>query len=210
MFNMLRHGLGHIDINYMKMLFRKSGTLPPGAWKDIVATYNKTGEWGEVSTGNPSNAFVAVMNPVKGDNGVFAICIGPARRGLTPITPTWCNPIYDETNAFLELKLAANPAKLTEAARLRAQELIQKATQTLSKSCLSDQARKPLDRLLDRAQEELTQGKRYEKTAQEAAVNEAVYDWAKSTRAYTRAQVRALQVYEALDPPPSKPEDFSF
>jgi hypothetical protein len=207
LFTMLQRGLGRIDIDYMKMIYRKSGTLPPGNWKDIVATYNKTGEWGEVSTGNPSNAIVAVMKPAKGDNGIFAICIGTARRGLTPTTPTTCNPIYNETNAFLELRLASNPAQLTEAARLRAQEFIQKATRTLSKARLSEQARKPFDQLLARAQKELADGERHEKAAQQAAADKAVYDWAKATRAHTRAQVRALQVHEALAPPPNKPED---
>ena len=210
LFTMLQRGLARIDLDYMKMLYRRSGTLPPGNWKDIVATYNKTGEWGEVSTGNPSNAVVAVMKPAKGDDGIYAVCAGTARRGLAPSSPTTCNPIYNETNAFLELKLAANPGQLTEATRLRAQELIQKATRTLSKARFSEKTRKPLDELLARAQEELADGKRHEKAAQQAAADKAVYDWARATRAHTRAQVRALQVYEALVPPPNKPEDLGF
>ena len=40
--------------------------------------------------------------------------------------------------------------------------------------------------------------------------NEAVYSWASAIRAYTRAQVNALQAYQALVPPPSKPEDLGF
>jgi hypothetical protein len=55
--------------------------------------------------------------------------------------------------------------------------------------------------LLDLAQSEFKRGRGYEDAAGNAAGNESVYEWARATRAYTRAQIRALQVCQALVPP---------
>lgn len=65
----------------------------------------------------------------------------------------------------------------------------------------------PLQELLEIAQRELERGEGHEQAAQNATDNGALYDWARATRAFTRSQVRARQVSNALVPPPSKPED---
>lgn len=208
-YKMLKLGVGHINFEYMKMLFRKSGSLPPGAWKDIVANYNKTGQWGEVSTGNPSNALVTIMKPQAGDKGLYAICTGTAARGLSPISPTMCNPIYGETNAFLELTLASTPAGVTKAAKRKAKDLIDQALMEFEKLEDSNPTHQHLKELLKLANKEFEAGKTFETLVTKTNGNARVYSWAKATRAYTRAQVRASQVHQALVPPPNKPEDFS-
>jgi hypothetical protein len=206
-FKMLNRAIGHIDAEYMKMLYRKPGTFPPGSWKEITATYNKTGQWGDYSIGHATNALVTIMQPDNGDEGVYALCVGTAARGLTTNTPVRAVPVYNETNAFWELKLAASPAGVTAAARQKAQEYLKQACQELGKLNKSDAAYEPLKAFLDRAQSELQSGEGYEQCAQQATGNEAVYEWARATRAFTRSQVRALQVNQALVPPPNTPED---
>jgi hypothetical protein len=64
----------------------------------------------------------------------------------------------------------------------------------------TDAAFAPLKELLDLAQSELNKGLTHEDLAKSATGNEGVYEWARATRSFTRAQVRALQVCQALVP----------
>jgi hypothetical protein len=66
-----------------------------------------------------------------------------------------------------------------------------------------DPAYEPLESLLAKADEEFNLG-----NLDESANHIESSQWAKATRAYTRAQVRALQVIQALHPAPDKPQDF--
>ena len=159
-----------------------------------------TGEWGEYSIGHASNALVAIMKPDNGSEGYYALCVGTAARGLAPLTPTRAAPIYGETNAFWEVRLADSPVGVAAAARQRAQEYIQQAVSQVSKLKTTDAAFAPLKELLDLAQSELHKGLTHEDAAKSSTGNEGVYEWARATRSFTRAQVRALQVCQALVP----------
>ncbi len=192
---------GSVDLDFMKKLYRKSGSFPPGTLKEIRQRYNQTGEWGEYSIGHATNALVAVMKPDDGNEGIYALCVGTAARGLAPNTPTRATPIYAETNAFWEIRLADSPAGVAAAARQRAQEYIQQASAQISGLRPTDTAFAPLKELLDLAQSELDRGFTHADAANVATGNEEVYAWAGATRAFTRAQVRALQVRQALVPP---------
>lgn len=206
LFDMLNRGVGKIDVEYMKMLYRQSGTVPPGSWEEITGAYKESGRWGDViSTGNPSNALVAIMKPDNGDEGIYALCVGTAARGQEPTGPDFGNPIYGETNAFWELKLSSSPAGVAAYARQRAQEYADLARSELAKLQSSDVAYGPLKDLLSLAQSEVRSGESCESAAKNTAGNESIYNWARATRAFTRAQIRALQVYQALVPPSNKP-----
>lgn len=203
MYDMLSKGMGNIDMEYMKMMFRKSGTLPEGSWEDISNEYKKTGKWGECSIGHSSNAVVAVMKPDNGDDGLYSLCIGTAARGLTPVTPEWNNPIFNETNAFFEIKLSSSPLGVCEYARKKAEEYMNSARiefEKLDKAC---QIYEMLKNLMDTARQEFGTGAVYEGRAKASSGNESVYNWSKSVRAFTKAQVRALQVCQALVTPTS-------
>ncbi len=141
------------------------------------------------------------MKPDDGNEGIYALCVGTAARGLAPNTPTRATPIHAETNAFWEIKLADSPAGVAAAARQRAQEYIQQASAQISGLRPTDTAFAPLKELLDLAQSELDRGFTHADAANVATGNEEVYAWAGATRAFTRAQVRALQVRQALVPP---------
>ncbi len=208
LFDMLSSGAGKIDLEYMKMIYRKSGTLPPGTWEEISKRYNKNGNWGKISTGNATNALVGVMKPDNGDTGLYLLSVGPARRGLTPNASFWAgfNPIYAETNAFMELTLASGPEGMGACAKKKAQEYVTTATAELSKLDAADVAFVPLSTLLNKAQSELESGSAYASSAGRADRRLAIFDWARAIRAYTRAQVRAKQVINALVPPPDSPD----
>jgi hypothetical protein len=201
-FEMLDRGVGHIDLEYIKMIYRHSGSIPAGAWKKVAAAYGK-GEW-ELAVGNNSNALVVIMKP---QDGIYAHCVGKAARGLTPLSPRNSSPIHAETNACFELKLGDSPQALARSARGKAQAYIASARSDMAQLERSDPAYAPLQKLLKIAQSELERGAGYEQAAQNATDNGALYDWARATRAFTRSQVRARQVSHALVPPPSKPED---
>jgi hypothetical protein len=202
-FDILDRGVGRIDLEYMKMIYRHSGSIPAGAWKKVAAAYGK-GEW-ELAVGNNSNALVVIMKP---EDGIYAHCVGKAARGLTPLSPRNSSPIHAETNAFFELKLGDSPEALASSARQKAQVYIASARSDMARLESSDPAYEPLQELLEIAQGELERGEGHEKAAQNATDDGALYDWARATRAFTRSQVRARQVTNALVPPPSKPEDF--
>jgi len=157
--------------------------------------------------GNSSNALVVVTKPDNGDGGIYAHCVGPAARGLAPMSPKNSSPLYGETDAFFELKLAGSPEGLTAYVRQKAQEYIEWARAQMGQLNRSNAAYEPLQALLVRAESEFAGGQESELAAGQANGHTSTYAWARATRAYTRAQVRALQVYQALVPPPNKPED---
>lgn len=202
MFEMLDRAKGQINIEYLKMMYLKGGKLPEGNWKEIVKRYKKTGDWGQISTGHASNALVAVTKP---SEGLFCLFTGPAKRGLTPLLPGSILPIYSETNAFWEIILSSNPAGVTAYAKERAKENINQAINEFNKLKTGSAAYNNLIEVLETAQSELKAGVAHEKSAEKTVDNESLYNWARATRSYTRSQVRARQVYNALVPPPDNP-----
>ena len=67
----------------------------------------------------------------------------------------------------------------------------------------------PLEAAFDEAKTEYFKGHYYLNGVLSGRVTrdrESLYDLARATRAYTRCQVYAKQVCEAIDPPPSRPE----
>jgi hypothetical protein len=208
LFDMLDRAVGRINLETMKMMYRRSGALPPGSWDEITAVYKARGQWGEISAGHAGNALVAVTKPHDGDAGIYALCASTAARGLTPNTPNPSGgPIHGETNAFWELRLASHPAGVAAHAKLRAREFIAQARRDVAALQGSTPAHERLQGLLEIALSEFTRGEGYEDSAERLAGADSIYDWARATRAFTRAQVRALQVHQALVPPPSRPED---
>ncbi len=186
------------------MVNRQGCTLPGKTWEESVASFKRTGQWTDVTTGHASNADVVVMKPGKNGDGLYALCVGTARRGLAPCMPTWCSPIYNETNTFWELKLASSPAGVMDYARQKAEKDIENACKLLE-ALPQNANRQGLEGLAAQAQAEYSNGRVVEGLSDRA---QALPVWAKATRSYTRAQVRAMQVVDAIEPPPTRPEDF--
>lgn len=196
-FNTLNDALGKIDLEFMKQMYRNPGTFPSGSWKEISNIYNKTGSWGEASIGNASNGIIAVTKP---DDGLYAVCIGHALWGMPPASPAAasCNFVYDETNTFWELKLASDPRGIIKYAKKRALNYIEDGSKELSKLEKSKISYNTLKELMDIAKNEFKDGEEYENANECNEGNETLYNLAKAIRAYTRAQVRAKQVCNAL------------
>jgi uncharacterized protein (DUF2267 family) len=196
-FQQLNAGLGRVDADFMLSLYRTAGTIPAGDWKTIAKKWRATGEWGDYASGHASNALVTIMQPERGNMGRYALCVGTARRGLPPHSPSGATPIYGETNTFWELRLGATPAELAGSTRQTAQADVQHAQENLAQLKNDDRACASLQALLGSAQDELTNG---EASYAAAQTSNEVETWAKAIRAYTRAQVRARQVWQALTP----------
>lgn len=206
MFNTLNRAVGQIDIEYMKMMFRQSHTVPGNTIKELRKTYDE-GAWNEVSCGNATNALVVVTKP---SEGYFAHCVGAASRGMAPMSPkTFANPIYAETNAFWELNLADSPAEISKAGRQIAEQVLQEAQAAMSENTLTGAAATRLKVLLSQAEHEYSLALDYETAAILDKTNSAIYERAQAIRAYTRVQVRARQIINALYPPATNPEELT-
>ncbi len=203
LFNILDRAVGRIDFEYMKMVNCQGCTLPAKTWKEFVDYFKKTGQWTNVTTGHASNADVVVTKPERGDQGRYALCVGTAKRGLAPCMPTWCSPIFNETNAYWEVQLASTPGDVAKYAGQTAAKYIEQACNLLASLDMQDPAYKPLEELMAQAESEFEIG-----SANEFTNDPGLSQSAKSTRAFTRAQVRALQVIQALRPVPETPADF--
>ena len=211
-YNILGRAVGHIDMEYMKMIFRNSGTIPTRPWKLISKEYNKTGVWGDISVGNSSNGIITVTKPDDGNNGLFAVCTGEAKRGVTPTSPflaSFC-PMYGETNAFWEIKLADKPENAARHAYMRAKEYLEKTKGLLAenKRITNPDTLDYIKKLADEAAENIKKGEKMMESAGELDEREAVYEWSCAARAFTRVQVKALMAHDMIMPPPTRPEDF--
>lgn len=113
---------------------------------------------------------------------------------------TFANPIYDETNTFWELKLEPTPEAISTFAREVAEQKITAGEQMLQGQHVQESVSNHFSDLLQEAKKEFESGMLLEENVSERRENDRVYQWAKATRAFTRAQVRAKQVINALQP----------
>ena len=208
-YNILNKAVGSIDMEYMKMMFRNSGTVPAKPWKEANKSYNKTGIWGDISVGNASNGVITVTKP---DEGLFSVCVGQAKRGVTPTSPflaSFC-PMYNETNAFWEVKLADKPEDTVVYTYERAKAYIENAKSMLETNnrITNKDTIAHLNNIFDDATKNLQDGETQLSTVKDKAPEERIYIYASATRAFTRAQVKALIVQNMISPPPNKPEHF--
>jgi hypothetical protein len=116
----------------------------------------------------------------------------------------FAHPIYHETNAFWELKLEESPQAMVAYARSRAVAFLDEAEVLFAELDRHDPAYGSLNEFLKAARSELEA-----RDAARAQAGNAVAELARLARAYTRAQVRARQVINALVPPATSPEDLS-
>lgn len=153
------------------------------------------------------NAFTVVAKPDNGDQGVYRGCIGPANRAVHSKDPGHGYYYYDETAAFWEVTLAANPEAVCSLARDLAEQRIASAKSVLDRLDPEGFAGYPqLSAYLTEAVEALKDGTEIEDKLPAAAGNARWAAVARAVRLFTRAQVRANQVQEAVDKPADKPE----
>lgn len=197
-YRMMMDGYGRIDLEYLTALYRTGGTIPEGDFDAVCARWNAGEQW-DCSPAHRSNAFTVVMKPDANGAGVYRGCVGPAARSLNCRDPGHGYYYYDETNAFWELTLAGSPQDVLMSAERKAAQDIQRAEVALDTfdGCAAGKAE--LLRFLEDARDELSNGR---KSAVEAGNgDERVALLSRRLRAFTRAQVRASQVRDAINPP---------
>jgi hypothetical protein len=206
-FRALNRQVKAIDYAYMRQVYRRSGILPPGSFEEIAAEYKKNGDWGEVTTGHSGNAIVAMMKP---SEGRYSVCVGPAARGLTGHAPyPHAGPVYGETNAFWEIRLADTPTGVMESAAENAQERLREADDLMREIDGSADIswRNSMQNLLDQARGEYQRGLQLQAEAAAAGGCEALYRVSAATRRFNHAQVLVDQAIQMVRPPACLPAE---
>jgi len=210
LWNLFHNYYGEVDLYFAKMMWRFKGPKLPYATIDEAIedrTRSQAKHW-DAQISQTGNAMVGILQPDDGDEGVMHISQGCAVRGND--SPTYAGGVIvrlNPTYAFFELKLASDPPAVCDAAQTRAQYDLWNAYQELSLLDYSDVRYALLDEKLNEAVIEWQKGWFYRDEARETTGNESVIKWAKAIRCYTRSQSYAKQVYNALIPPATRPED---
>lgn len=196
LFECLNAGAGNIDMEYIRDIYRQSGTVPEGDWGKITKTYNKTGKWGRITVGHASNALVTLMKPRSDGTGTYSLCVGSAARGLAPMGPTFCTPIHNETNAFWELELADDPLAAMHKARARAEEDLFIARAYAAGMDVQSEFYRYISEFIDSAETELAEaGSELIREDQQKMVVASI---ARTIRLFTRCQVHARMAAQLI------------
>lgn len=203
LWDMLHNYHGLVDVEFVKMMLRFPGDPPPnppeGGWDAKIC--------------RPSNGWVSVLLPDDGDEGVVHVCTGPAGRVIHSSMASngeemrSSYPFIDGTHTFYKLILAASPKAVVEAAKKDAKNDIATAYKELMHLNYTDTGYAALIDLYSLANAEYYRGCHVLNKGLLASGNEALSYFAKAATAFTRSQAHAMQVYEALVPPPTSPSD---
>ncbi|QPC94429.1 hypothetical protein [Mesorhizobium sp. INR15] len=197
-YRIMMEGYGRVDFDYLTALYRTSGEIPAGDFKDVSARWDAGEQW-NCSPAHRSIASTFVIRPDAENTGTYQACIGPAERSLNCRDPGHGYYYYDETNAFWELTLAASPEEVSALARNKAKAHVEAATEALRGFDGCQSGRAELQRLLRSAEVELTEAGGHQPDQDVSDARLAAL--ARSVRASTRSQVRARQVSEAVTRP---------
>ena len=201
--DLLHNYSGSIDVEFAKMILRFPGEAPP---------YPPAGGW-EAMYCRPTNLWTAVVTPDDGDKGVANICTGPVGRVLNGSIAgdgSAMNPTYryaGGTHTFYRLQLAKGPAELVKAARKAAEEEIANAYGKLMFLNYRDAGYAGLKELYGKAVAEMFEGRNEFNRAVLAEGNRALGLYGRAASLYARAQAHAREVFEALEPAPTNPND---
>ena len=209
MWNMLHNYHGQIDLEFAKMMWRLPGTEPkyPTLEEAEAVYYESQGAGWDHHIAELANAVIGIGVPDNGNKGLFYVSQGRLVRFSNPQIPEYHSYPINPTYAFYEVKLDETLPKAVAAAGKRAHYDLYYANRELSKLTWSDVAFYPLNKIFNKAAEEWIRGEYYMELADKTKGNESVLNLGRAMRAYTSTQAHAKQVYEALVPPPAKPED---
>lgn len=200
LFALLAQGNGEIDRSYMAMMYRHGLRVDDSELDEVVEAWRR-GHAVAGSAANRANALTAVAQPDAGPNGWYAVCVGPARRGVLPLGGRHGYYTYDETNEFWEIQLAETPAAIAEIAGEVAREDIGRARGVVDELDPAYAGAEALRGWLGEAE-------RRARAADAWGEGDDVGTVAKALREVARAQVRARQVRSAVAPPPETPDEW--
>jgi hypothetical protein len=201
------HGL--VNLEFVKMMWRMLSPVPDyPTLEEAEIQLNEThGEGWDTYIGSLGNGLVGIVQPDKGDKGLFYVCTGPAGRQTEPLTQEYYYFPIAPTYTFYELQLAADPAAVVTAAKKRSQYDLYYANKELRKLTYSDAAYAPLDKIFNEAATESQVGDYYLGLARSTRGNDSITNYAKALRAFTKCQAYAKQVYQTMGPPADDPTD---
>lgn len=190
--NLFTNYHGNVDLEFAKMIWRFPGTPAAGLEERYL--------------GSKSNSTPSVGIPDNGNNGVFYLATGSPIRS-DPVKRGFFRP--DNTYAYMQLKLAADPRSAVEASRQEAWNYIHEANAGFSKLKICDPPFAPVEDILNKAMREAIKGSYHfgRVSSGETKGNESICTLAKSLRHFARAQCLAKKAYESLVPSPKSPED---
>lgn len=210
---------GHIDLEFMKMVWRYRGDViptenSPDTWEEITKKKSQMSDSQYLITiGHIYNAYVTITIP---EEKLYFVSTTYATWKSNVINPyihgfRW---LAYPTRAFYRLFLGSNPGEVMKAARHQAEIDLFLADSKLRELNYHDPAYAPLDAILNQAIIEWTKGDFWRgpdgvgfTSTKKPKEEEGIYYWAKATRAFTRCQLLARKVYYALVPPATKPSD---
>lgn len=215
MWDMLHNYKSNIDLEFAMMTWQYPGNPPDGTGEGIskIKPINKLRYWGKI--GNQDNGSVVITRPDDGNRGEWYYCDG---------TPGWLTYplggdrgfVMGSTHSFFKLILSSSPFEVATSAR----DITHKTwTNAIDGSCLSkayyelmklnyhDTAFVPLKDLFNIAHWEYQKGNDWLDAATQSIGNQNLYCYSKAATWFCRAQAHANQVYRALVPPATRPED---
>jgi hypothetical protein len=117
MWNMLHNYKGEVDLEFAQMMYRFPSTITYPTLEAADAAYlREKGRSYRARIGSLDNSVIGITLPDDGDNGLYYVCSGPATRATGPAMPTLHNYGPGQTYSFFELKLAASPGGVAQAA----------------------------------------------------------------------------------------------
>jgi hypothetical protein len=204
-YRVMMEGYGRIDLDYMTMVYRQSGKVPDGSFDELVERWNAGEQW-DSSIANRHNAHIAIIKPTEAGGGVYRACIGAADRAIETKDPGHGYHLYDEANAFWEIRLQASPDEVVLTAAAKAKQDFHEAETVLGGLPADHAGRAKLSDFLGLAREAIAAGDAYVKQKRPASRDGSLALLARAIRRFTTAQVRARQVIEAIRPPPTRPD----
>lgn len=204
-YRMMMAGYGRVDVDYMTMVYRCSGTMPVGTHDEVRRRWEAGEPWNS-SVAHRGNAFTAVMNPRADGDGVYLGCVGPANRAVQPRGPEHGYHYFDETNAFSELRLRRDPEGVLTAAIDRARQDLDRAHALRAAAGPSHPGSGFFAAWIDEGRAALERAREFDASAGRDGRDARLAALSRALRAATRAQVRARQVADAVEPPPTGPE----
>lgn len=210
LWNTLHNYSGNVDLEFAKMMWRFAPDPAPRytSFEQADIDYaEKQGRTWNSHISETGNAFVGILMPENGDTGRIQISQGCAARVNYAHFPGGRVFRIAPTYTFYELQLDATPQKMAQDCRTRARYDLSYADRELRKLTYNDVAYDPLNNIFNEAATEWQKGQYYLGRAGATQGNESVLFLGKATRAFSRTQALAKQVYETLVPPPKRPED---
>ncbi len=211
---------GHINLEFMKMLWRYSGNRiptdqPPDTWEEAAKKEYEKGDghyWRTI--GHIHNAYISITIPEDRLYFISTTYVTQSPNVIHPYDAHGNRWLAYPTRAFYRLFLGSGPVEVLKAARYQAEIDLFLADSELRKLNYHDPAYAPLDALYNQAVIEWTKGDFWRGSdtvgytlTKKPKEDEGIYYWAKATRAFTKCQLLARKVYQALKPPPTKPSD---